>query len=82
MTKPVSSAYCQQTRDDLDQALEGMRDALRKPLKPTATLKRRALKRKVAGKSAIVILSRQSKPERGCADSEVEGVDLEPIEPR
>jgi hypothetical protein len=32
MTKPVSSAYCQQTRDDLDQALEGMRDALRKPL--------------------------------------------------
>jgi hypothetical protein len=61
MTKPASSGYFQQTRDNVDQALEGMLDALRKPLKPTATLKRRALKSKATGKSAIVNLSQQSK---------------------
>jgi hypothetical protein len=81
MTKPVSSAYCQRTRDDLDQALKGMRDALRKPLKPTATLKRRALKKKVAGKPAIVSCPGNRGLSVG-ADSEIEGVDLEPIEPR
>ena len=81
MTKPVSLAYCRQTRDDLDQALKGMRDALRKPLKPTATLKRRALKKKFTGKPAIVIWPGNRSRSVG-ADSEVEGVVLEPIEPR
>jgi hypothetical protein len=63
MTKPASSGYWeQQTSDNLDQALKGMLMALRKPLKLTATLKRRALKNKIAGKPAIVSPSRQSKP--------------------
>jgi hypothetical protein len=48
--------------DNPDQALKGMLMALRKPLKLTATLKRRALKNKITGKSAIVSPSRQSKP--------------------
>jgi hypothetical protein len=55
MTKPASSGYCgQQASDHLDHALKSKLDVLRKPLKLTATLKRRALKNKVAGNMAIV----------------------------
>jgi hypothetical protein len=61
MTEPTSSERCdQQSKDNADQAL-GMLNDLRKPLKLTATLKRRALKNKV-GKLAIVSLSRRSVP--------------------
>jgi hypothetical protein len=63
MIKPASSEYCeQQTRDNLDHALKGKLNAPRKPLKLTATLKRRALKNKVIGKSMNVGPSRRSKP--------------------
>jgi hypothetical protein len=55
MPKPAPASYCERkTTDNLDQALSGMLDALRKPLKMTATLKRRALKNKAAGKSTLV----------------------------
>jgi hypothetical protein len=55
MSKPAQGPYCErQTTDNLDQVLSGMLDALRKPLKMTATLKRRALKSKAAGKSVLV----------------------------
>jgi hypothetical protein len=40
-----------QTTDSLDLGLGGMLDALRKPSKLTATLRRRALKKKAGGKS-------------------------------
>jgi len=40
-----------QTTDNLDLGLSGMLDSLRKPLKLTATLKRRALKTKAGEKS-------------------------------
>jgi hypothetical protein len=42
-----------QTKDDIDQRLSSMLEALRKPPKLTATLKRRALKHKATGKSVI-----------------------------
>jgi hypothetical protein len=55
MTKPASLGYCeQQATENLDQAMERMRNVLRKPLKLTATLKRRALKNRAAGKPVIV----------------------------
>jgi len=44
----------QRTIEDLDQGLSNMLDSLRKPLKLTATLKRRALKNKAGEKSAAV----------------------------
>jgi hypothetical protein len=63
MTKPASTTECeQQTTDDFDQVLNGMLSSLRKPSKLTATLKRRALKNKAKGKSAIIASSRQSTP--------------------
>jgi len=43
-----------QTTNNLDQGSRAMLDALRKPLKLTAALKRRALKKKVGIKSALV----------------------------
>jgi hypothetical protein len=62
MMKPASPAYCgQPTMDNLDQALKGMLLVLRKPLKLTATLKRRALKNNAASKSPTVTPSRQLK---------------------
>lgn len=45
MSKSVPESYYErQMGENLDQALSDMLDALRKPLKLTATLKRRALK--------------------------------------
>jgi hypothetical protein len=62
MIEPTSPEHCeQQSKDNADQALQGILNDLRKPLKLTATLKRRALKNKV-GKSAIVSQSRRSTP--------------------
>jgi hypothetical protein len=55
MSKPVPESYYErQTGENLDQALSGMLDALRKPLKLTATLKRRALKNRADEKSTLV----------------------------
>jgi hypothetical protein len=52
MSKPAPTSCREQgTTKDVDQAWSVMLDALRKPLKPTATLKRRALKIKPGGKS-------------------------------
>jgi hypothetical protein len=55
MSKSVP-APCRErwTTEDLDQGLSNMLDSLRKPLKLTATLKRRALKNKAGEKSADV----------------------------
>jgi hypothetical protein len=39
--------------NNLDRALSDMLDALRKPQKLTATLKRRALKNKIGGKNVL-----------------------------
>jgi hypothetical protein len=51
MPRSVPSKYCdQQVTDHLEQALSRVREALREPLKLTATLKRRALKHKTAEK--------------------------------
>jgi hypothetical protein len=62
MSKPGPTAYHEQrTTKDTDQAWSGMLDALRKPLKLTATLKRRALKTKTGGKSVLDL----SKPAAG-----------------
>jgi hypothetical protein len=63
MLKSTPTTYCEQREtDNADQALRGMLDTLRKPLKLTATLRRRALKRKVDGKSVAAGPSRYSKP--------------------
>jgi hypothetical protein len=43
-----------QATNDIDQTSRAMLDALRKPLKLTAALKRRALKKKVGVKSTLV----------------------------
>jgi hypothetical protein len=52
MSKPEPVPYFEpQTTDNLDLRLSGMLDSLRKPLKLTATLKRRALKNKAGEKS-------------------------------
>ncbi len=52
MSKLLSTKSGQrQATDNFDQDLSGMLDALRKPLKLTATLKRRALKNKASGKN-------------------------------
>jgi hypothetical protein len=52
MSKPVPAKDRKpHAADNLDQAISGRHDPLRKPLKLTATLKRRALKNKVAGKN-------------------------------
>jgi hypothetical protein len=62
MPKLAPTSYSeQQTTGNLDQALSGMLDAMRKPLKLTATLKRRALKRK-GRKSELVDPGRQLEP--------------------
>jgi hypothetical protein len=63
MPRPEPTTYRgRQTKDNLDQALSSMLDALRKPSKLTATLKRRALKYRTAGKPVIVDPYRQSGP--------------------
>jgi hypothetical protein len=57
MSKPTYAIYCgRQTRGNVDQALSGMLDAVRKPSKLTATLKRRALKNKAPRKSSSLAL--------------------------
>jgi hypothetical protein len=63
MPRPQPMTYCgPQTKDNLDQMLSGMLDALRKPPKLTATLKRRALKNKATRKSVAVDPCRQPGP--------------------
>jgi hypothetical protein len=63
MPRPEPTTHCgPQTKDHLDQVLSSMLDALRKPPKLTATLKRRALKNKAAGKSVTVDPCRQPGP--------------------
>jgi hypothetical protein len=55
MSKSVpESHYERQTGENLDRALSDMLYALRKPLKLTATLKRRALKNRAGEKSMFV----------------------------
>ncbi len=67
MSKQAPASYCErQTADNLDQVLSGMLDALRKPLKMTATLKRRALKNKAAGKSTLVEANQATEVLKGC----------------
>jgi len=64
MTKPSPTTHCErQPSDNFDQALNSMLmlNALRKPLKLTATLKRRALKKPSTAKSAIVDPSPESR---------------------
>jgi hypothetical protein len=52
MSRLGPKKYCEpQITDNSDRALSEMLDALRKPLKLTATLKRRALRNKIAGKT-------------------------------
>jgi hypothetical protein len=54
MSKLVPESYFDpQTTDNLDLGLGGLLDSLRKPSKLTATLKRRALKKKAGGKSTL-----------------------------
>ena len=54
MSKSAPEPYFEpQTTDNLDLGLGGMLASLRKPLKLTATLKRRALKNKAGGKSTL-----------------------------
>jgi hypothetical protein len=63
MPRPEPTTYCgPQTKDNLDQALSSILDALRKPSKLTATLKRRALKHRTGGKPVIVDPCRQPGP--------------------
>jgi len=55
MTKLASITVCKAvTSESFNQAFDGL-NALRKPLKLTATLKRRALKKKTAGKSTGIV---------------------------
>jgi hypothetical protein len=54
MSKQAPVPYFEpQTTDNLDLGLSGMPESLRKPLKLTATLKRRALKTKAGEKSTL-----------------------------
>lgn len=54
----------QQTANELDQRLKDLLSGLRKPLKPTATLRRRALKDKAVVTFAIEVPSAPSRSER------------------
>jgi hypothetical protein len=50
MSKRGPTRYCErQVTESFDQVSRGMLDALRKPLKLTATLKRRSLRKKASG---------------------------------
>ena len=62
MSKPAPTTY------DFDQGLSGALDALRKPLKLTATLKRRALRNKAPEKVAIIGCRRASAARAAGAD--------------
>jgi hypothetical protein len=53
MAKLTPTYRERQTTNNLDQSLSDMLDALRKPLKLTATLKRRALKSKAGERSVL-----------------------------
>ena len=68
MLKPAPTTDCdRQATDNLDQALSGMLDALRKPLKLTATLKRRALKNKGSGNRRSPVHAATEAPGRAVA---------------
>jgi hypothetical protein len=60
MRIPASTADPGATTKDTDYAMKAMLAVLRKPLKPTATMKRRALKGKATAKVEIMAGSRQS----------------------
>jgi hypothetical protein len=75
MSKPAPTIYREgQTPSSFDPALSSMLDALRKPSKLTATLKRRALKNKVSRKSATIGPCRNATQDRD-ADGRVESTD-------
>jgi hypothetical protein len=60
MRIPASTAGLEATTKDTDHAMKAMLAALRKPLKLTATMKRRALKGTATAKVEIMARSRQS----------------------
>jgi hypothetical protein len=63
MAKPVPTTYDKRrAANELDQRSKDLLGALRKPLKPTATLRRRALKNKTAVTSTTVTPSGPSRP--------------------
>jgi hypothetical protein len=63
MPKPVlKTGGEQQVANELDQRSKDILSVLRKPLKPTATLRRRALKNKAAVTSADQASSAPSRP--------------------
>jgi len=69
MAKPVPKICGEpQAANELDQRLKDLLNALRKPLKLTATLQRRALKNKAA--SAIRTSSPHRGPENGMTNGE------------
>jgi len=73
MAKPVPTTCGeQQAANELDQRLKDLLNALRKPVKPTATLQRRALKNKAT--SAIRASSPSPRPENGTTNGETEGI--------
>lgn len=66
MSKSAPVPYFEpKTTDKIDLGLSGMLDSLRKPSKPTATLKRRALKIKGGGKSTLAEAKPEAEPSSG-----------------